>query len=41
MIQEDPHKRITLKEIKKTQWYQGPIYDKNEFQEAMKSYLKL
>jgi len=42
MIQEDPHKRITINDIKRTHWYQGPIYEnEQEIQEAMKNYLKL
>ena len=42
MIEEDPNKRMTIQEIKRSQWYQGPVYEKEEeFQEAMRNYLQL
>jgi len=39
MTREDPAQRITLAEIKRTQWYNGPIYSQQELPLAMKKAL--
>jgi len=40
MVRHNPEERLTLKEIKQTKWYNGPIYTPTELQKKMKSILK-
>jgi len=40
MVEEDPEDRITFEEIKKSKWYQGPIYDEQRCRDEMKTYLQ-
>jgi len=40
MVKENPEERLTLKEIKQSKWYNGPIYTPSELQKKMKSILK-
>jgi len=40
MVKFNPDERITLKEIKQSKWYNGPIYTPLELQKKMKKLLK-
>jgi len=40
MVRENPEERLTLKEIKQSKWYNGPIYTPTELHKKMKSILK-
>jgi len=40
MVKFNPEERLTLKQIKQTKWYNGPIYTPTELQKRMKQLLK-
>jgi len=39
MVRSDPNKRATFADVKKSNWYKGPVYTTKELQEKVKSYL--
>jgi len=40
MVKSDPQERMTIKEIRQSKWYNGPIYTPLELQKKMKQLLK-
>jgi serine/threonine protein kinase len=41
MVKYNPDERITIKEIKKSKWYNGKVYSPNELQKKMKQILNV
>jgi len=40
MLKQDPEQRLTLREIKNSRWYNGPVFNKQELQNYFKKSLK-
>jgi len=40
MVKHNPEERITIKEIKQSKWYNGPVYTPFDFERKMKELLK-
>lgn len=40
MLEEDPEDRITIEEVKKNKWYQGPVYDEERCRDELRRYLQ-
>ncbi len=40
MLKQDPEQRLTLREIKNSRWYNGPVFSKQELQSYLKKYVR-